>query len=191
MGEIILILGGARSGKSTCAEQIAASLGGDSVLFVATAEPIDDEIRERITRHRASRPTTWRTVEAPVDAAAALQAAYRGEHVVLLDCLTVLATNLLIRATGPYDDPFDAPDRDPFDETIEAQVLTEINALVAFARSTSVTLLIVSNEVGLGVVPPYDLGRAYRDLLGRANQAIAAEADRVVFMVAGLPLQVK
>ena len=110
---------------------------------------------------------------------------------VLLDCMTFLVANHLMDAAAPKDDPFDDPSADPFDVRIEADVVAEVDALVAYVRESEVEMLVVSNEVGLGVVPPYELGRAYRDILGRANQILARHADEVQLLVAGIPLKVK
>jgi len=207
MGRLTLILGGARSGKSTYAEKRAKELGVDSVLYVATSETKDDEMVERVEKHRADRPSAWGTVEASRNVAQALRQAhtvpvsYREDatlraagseaKVVLLDCMTFLVANHLMDAAAPEDDPFDNPSADPFDVQIEADVVAEVEALVAYVQETDVELLIVSNEVGLGVVPPYELGRAYRDILGRANQILARHADEVQLLVAGIPMKVK
>ena len=178
--QLILILGGARSGKSTHAEKLALELAGPDVLYVATAQAFDDEMRARIAAHRAERPAGWRTLEAPSLIAAPLAEAVGPARGVLLDCLTLLASNAML-ALG--DEPTARP--------AEAAVEVEVSALLAAYRAGSATWIVVSNEVGLGLVPPYPLGRAYRDALGRANQRLAAAADHVLFMVAGLPLTVK
>jgi adenosylcobinamide kinase/adenosylcobinamide-phosphate guanylyltransferase len=178
---LTLILGGARSGKSRYAEQLATAIGGD-VLFVATAEPNDDEMRHRIAVHRASRPVEWRTLEAASGVGPAIAAARPDPDVVLLDCLTLLANNVF-GATANDDEAARSAG--------EAALEGEIDALLAVSRGSKARWLLVSNEVGLGLVPPYPLGRAYRDALGRANQRLAAAADDVLFMVAGLPLVVK
>jgi adenosylcobinamide kinase/adenosylcobinamide-phosphate guanylyltransferase len=191
MGRLILILGGARSGKSTFAEQRAKELGGDHVLYVATSESKDEEMQERVTKHRAERPPGWGTLEAPRNVAHALRQASPDARVVLLDCMTFLVANHLMDAAAPKENPFDEPSANPFDPQIEAEVVTEVEALVAYVRETDVHLLVVSNEVGLGVVPPYELGRAYRDILGRANQILARHADEVQLLVASIPMKVK
>jgi adenosylcobinamide kinase/adenosylcobinamide-phosphate guanylyltransferase len=178
--EFILILGGARSGKSSYAQQMALNLGGPDVLFVATAEAYDDEMRVRIAAHQADRPAGWRTVEAPRRVAEQIAPATAGALVVLVDCLTLLASNALLSAAV-----------DATHQQAEAAVLAEVDGLLAACRASDATWIMVSNEVGLGLVPPYPLGRLYRDALGRANQRIAAAADRVIFMVAGLPMRVK
>ena len=178
--KLILILGGARSGKSSHAQQMALDLGGPDVLFVATAEAFDDEMRARIAAHRAERPAGWRTVETPTRVAAQVADATAGALVVLLDCLTLLVSNVLLSA---------GEDASP--QQVEAAVMAEVGGLLAACRSGEATWIMVSNEVGLGLVPPYPLGRLFRDVLGRANQHVAAAADQVWFMVAGLPMRVK
>lgn len=191
MGKLTLILGGARSGKSTFAERRAKELGGDGVLYVATSETKDEEMVQRVEKHRADRPSSWGTVEASRNVAQALRAERSGAKVVLLDCMTFLVANHLMDAAAPEEDPFDDPSADPFDAQIEADVVAEVEALVAYVQETDVEMLVVSNEVGLGVVPPYELGRAYRDILGRSNQILAHHADEVQLLVAGIPMRVK
>lgn len=180
MGRLTLILGGARSGKSSYAEAQAATTAG-AVLYVATAEAWDDEMRARIAAHRSQRPTHWRTVEAPRQTGAAIAAALTPDVTcVVVDCITLLASNVVLALPeGASDD----------DAT--AALMTEIDALLAVRAQSDADWLVVSNEVGLGIVPVYPLGRVFRDALGRANQRLAAAADRVLFMVAGLPMTVK
>jgi len=177
---LTLILGGARSGKSTYAEQQAAT-AGDRVLYVATAEAWDDEMRARIAAHRTQRPATWHTVEAPRAVGAAIQPALVADvQAVLVDCLTLLASNVIIGLPEGSDD-----------RVATAALNRELDALLDAYEQSEAAWFVVSNEVGLGIVPAYPLGRVYRDALGRANQRLAAIADRVIFMVAGLPMTVK
>jgi adenosylcobinamide kinase/adenosylcobinamide-phosphate guanylyltransferase len=192
MGRLILLLGGARSGKSGFAEARAKEIAGDRVLYVATAEAKDEEMRLRAEVHRATRPVAWLTLEAPRNVAQAIRQERNGQRVILLDCMTLLVSNLLLDAAGPEDDPFDDPSADPFDVKIETTVLAEVEELLAFVRETDdMDLFVVSNEVGMGLVPAYELGRAYRDILGRTNQVLARYADEVYLLVAGLPMKVK
>jgi adenosylcobinamide kinase/adenosylcobinamide-phosphate guanylyltransferase len=178
-GELTLILGGARSGKSRYAEQAAARLGG-RVLFVATAEAGDEEMQARIAAHRAARPAAWTTLEAPLAVGSAIESTGGDYAVVLLDCITLLANNVLLSLGEAVDEA-----------AAEAALNGEIDALLAAVRARPAHWLLISNEVGLGLVPPYPLGRVYRDALGRANQRLAAVANNVLFMVAGLPMVVK
>ncbi len=190
MGKLVLVLGGARSGKSTYAERRAEQSGG-AVLYVATSEPGDAEMADRIAHHQAGRPADWATVESARGVAEAIRAAGSDAPAVIVDCLTLLAANWLVAETGEYADPFDAPEHDPFDPAIEAALVREVEALADLAAERDGEMIVVSNEVGLGVVPPYELGRAYRDVLGRANQVMAARADEVLLLVAGIPMTVK
>ncbi len=179
MGDLILILGGARSGKSTFAQNLAQEIGGRSVVFVATAQAQDDEMRQRIARHRQERPEGWRTLEAQRHVGQAIRENDRGEQAILIDCMTLLVSNRLLEFENPF-----APE-------VEATVMDEAQELIDCAAQVTGTVIVVSNEVGMGLVPPYPLGRAYRDLLGKANQALAAAAGRVYLLVAGLPLMLK
>jgi adenosylcobinamide kinase/adenosylcobinamide-phosphate guanylyltransferase len=183
MGSLTLIIGGARSGKSRAAQELAARLAaGRPVAYIATAEAGDDEMRERIARHRQSRPANWMTIEEPRRVTEALRRCDTAA-VILIDCLTLYITNhLLDLPDGPYGhgDGWDV-------ERAEAAIVT----LIQVAQSVPADVIVVSNEVGLGLVPETPLGRVFRDVAGRANQAMAAAADRVVFMVAGLPSYLK
>jgi adenosylcobinamide kinase/adenosylcobinamide-phosphate guanylyltransferase len=175
---LTLILGGARSGKSSYAEQLAIELG-QRILYIATAEIGDAEMAERIAAHRAARPAAWQTLEAPRNVGLALAEMSTAPDALLLDCLTLLVSNILLTLEG-----------EPL-TTIEAAVQAEVEAVLAAQAQLNAPLIVVSNEVGLGLVPPYPLGRVFRDVLGRANQYLAARANRVIFMVAGLPMIVK
>lgn len=188
---LILILGGARSGKSAFAERLARN-SGRSVAFIATATAGDDEMRERIAHHRAARPASWHTLEEPLDLAGAVQQAGQLADVLLLDCITLWLNNLYAQTIGLHrheseEEQFRAIAR--VDET----ALQSIENLLAAARSLNQghALLIVTNEVGLGIVPPYPLGRIYRDTLGYVNQRLAQASDRVYLMVAGLGVDLK
>jgi adenosylcobinamide kinase/adenosylcobinamide-phosphate guanylyltransferase len=191
MGKLTLLLGGARSGKSSYAERRAKEVGGDNVLYVATSETKDDEMVERVIKHRSERSSAWVTIEAPRNIGQFIRQGRSAEKVILLDCITFLVANYLMEVAAPEDDPFDEPSSDPFDAQIEAEVVADIEDLITFVKETDVEMLVVSNEVGLGVVPPYELGRAYRDILGRANQILAKHADEVLLFVAGIPMKVK
>lgn len=168
-GRVILVLGGARSGKSRHALARAEALPGPHV-FVATAQAHDAEMRERIDRHRAERDARWTTVEAPLDLVEALDA-WRGRGAMLLvDCLTLWTSNLMLA------------DRD---------VGAATQALCEALAGHDGTVILVANEVGLGIVPENALVRRFRDEAGRMNQAVAAIADEVLFVAAGLPLRLK
>lgn len=178
MGKLTLILGGARSGKSMFAERLAG--GGDrQVLYIATAQGLDEEMTARIASHRQKRPSTWHTLEIPINVGRVLQSQPIQSDVVLLDCLTLLVSNQLMKASTDVDQP---------DEKLaKLLVQHEIDDLLTSIQAGQSEWIIVSNEVGMGLVPPYPLGRVYRDLLGWANQKLAVASDQVYFMVAGLP----
>ena len=171
MASSLFIVGGARSGKSRFA--LAGLPARGRVTFVATAEAGDGDMAARITRHQAERSPHWTTLQAPRDLVPRLSEAQRGADTVVVDCLTLWVANLMARGDG--------------DETI----LKEADALAALVGAPTAELRIVSNEVGLGVHPPTAEGRRFRDVLGFANQRVAAAAHRVVLLVAGLPLVLK
>ena len=175
---IHFVTGGARSGKSRFAEQLAERLGAaGGVAYIATAVACDDEMTERIALHRSRRPENWITIEAQNDGAAALSSA--GRSVVLLDCLTLLTSNLFLSAAEAGS------------EQARAAVLTEVDRLIEAAQRREGELVIVSNEVGYAVVPDTPYGRWFRDILGEANQRMASAAATVTLVVAGCSLQLK
>jgi len=177
---IVLITGGARSGKSRYAEELARTLGGDDVAVLATAESRDDEMARRIAEHRDTRPAARRTVEERLHVGAALEAI--SSSVVVLDCLTVLVSNVLL-SDG---------DAEPLDERgALARADETVERLLAAAARREGSLLVVTNEVGSGIVPEPPLARWFRDALGIANARIAAEADAGVLMASGLPVLLK
>jgi len=182
-GTYILFLGGARSGKSRAADA-AASRHGPRVLYVATAEARDAEMAARIDAHRANRPATWRTIEAPRNVGAAVRRALRdgGADAVLVDCVTILVSNLLL--DGLSDEDLDSID----EAAAQGRVDEELDELLAAIRESGLPWILVSNEVGSGIVPASPLGRVYRDLLGRANQRLTASAENAYLMVAGRAL---
>ncbi len=165
----LLVLGGARSGKSRFAQAQAEALPGQ-LVYVATAQALDTEMEDRIARHRADRGPRWRTVEAPLDLAGAIAAESRADCVLLVDCLTLWASNLML---GEEDIP------------------SAISGLIAAMATALDKIILVSNEVGLGVVPDNALARRFRDVAGEINQAVAARAERVIFVAAGLPVMLK
>jgi adenosylcobinamide kinase/adenosylcobinamide-phosphate guanylyltransferase len=176
--KLTLILGGARSGKSSYAQQMV-DRPPESVLYVATATAGDEEMAERIAAHQANRPVHWRTLEAPLKVGKVIQAAGPTRW-VLLDCMTLLANNVLFSLPEPVKEP-----------DYQSAMDGELDELLEAYQNSPAEWVLVSNEVGLGLVPEYPLGRLYRDVLGRSNQRLAQEADTVIFMVAGLPMQVK
>ena len=182
MKKITLILGGARSGKSRLAQEMASL--AKTVLFVATASAGDEDMRIRIAKHQAERPSHWRTLEAGLHVGDKIDIAFQDEELVLIDCMTLLISNVLCQYS---DDQLENQSA----ELLEQQVSTEIKELQECLQRLPASFIIVSNEVGLDIVPNNRLGRLYRDFLGRANQSLAACADEVLFMVAGIPLRIK
>lgn len=179
MGRLTLILGGARSGKSSYAQDLAEA-SGRSVTFLATAQALDEEMSARIRKHRAERPESWRTLEIPLGVAS--RALPLPSDLVILDCITLLVTNLLMQFVKD-----DLVDEAPFLQALHK----EIDELIAKISEQEQDWLVISNEVGLGLVPPYPMGRVYRDGLGWANQRLARAADKVILMVAGIPTVIK
>lgn len=183
MGAIVFITGGARSGKSRHAEQLAAETGG-AVVYVATMEPGDDELRGRIARHRQRRPAEWMTLEAPLDPAHALASA-PAEGTVLLDCLSLWVSNQLFADGDPANWETARWERYVDQCVVNARVVIEAQ------EERTGPLITVTNEVGLGIVPMDALSRYYRDALGLVNQAFAAAASEATLMVSGLPVRLK
>ena len=168
----ILVLGGCRSGKSSHALELAETMGPRRI-FVATCVPHDDEMRERVARHRQERSDAWKTLEVPVDLAGAIDVHGASADVILVDCLTLWLSNLLMES----------------DDT--AVIRRHIDELADAVRRTPGAVVLVSNEVGAGIVPENRLARLYRDLAGWTNQAMATACDRVVWTVAGIPVTIK
>ena len=179
MGKLTFILGGARSGKSSYAQCLAEE-SGKSVTFIATAQALDDEMSARIQQHRAERPIDWETLEVPLDIASHTQ--WIKSDVVILDCITLLISNLLMQFVK--DDLVD-------EASFKPAVQKEVEELIVEIHQRKLDWIIISNELGLGLVPPYQMGRVYRDWLGWANQRLAREADKVILMVAGIPIIIK
>jgi adenosylcobinamide kinase / adenosylcobinamide-phosphate guanylyltransferase len=169
--QITLVLGGAQSGKSYYAQQLASVF--EHVTFIATARRSDAEMRKKIARHRRERPVSWKTLEAPVHLDKAIRLQSQKADVLLIDCLTVYADNVAGTAKKR------SHAKDCLEDICDA------------IRASEASVIAVSNEVGSGIVPEYRSGRIYRDLLGQMNQKIAQIADRVVLMVAGVPVTIK
>ena len=182
LAHLVLVTGGMRSGKSRYAEERLKD--SRQVLYIATARCLDKEMERRIEHHRASRPAHWVTAEACRDLDEVLRQHPEGD--VLLDCVTNMVTNLMLDEEEDYD----ALSMDRI-EQIEAGIRGQMARLVEQARRQERTVILVSGEVGMSLVPVYRMGRVFTDILGRVNQYLAAPSDEVVFMVSGLPMQVK
>ncbi|OQY53314.1 MAG: bifunctional adenosylcobinamide kinase/adenosylcobinamide-phosphate guanylyltransferase [Desulfobacteraceae bacterium 4572_89] len=170
---ITLVIGGCRSGKSSFALDAANGIPGDKKIFLATSVPTDSEMDKRVVRHQKERGNNWQTIEEPVMIHGVIEKTSKTAHVILVDCLTLWTSNLLFRE---YD---------------EAQIMEATLLLIAALEKSSCPVFLVSNEVGYGIVPENSLARQFRDFAGLVNQKIAAAADRVVLIVAGIDLQIK
>ena len=172
MGHLLLVTGGTRSGKSRYAVE-RASLWGPRVLYVATCQPADAEMRERVRQHQAERPASWMTVEPGARVLQAIQEQGPEMDGILLDCLTLYVSSLLMSGSGEFE------------------VMQQVDDLCLALRQVGRPAVIVTNEVGWGVVPESSLGRLFRDAAGRANQVAARHAKEVVMLVCGLPVVIK
>jgi len=186
MGKAILITGGARSGKSSYAEKLAKELGS-SILYIATSIPFDEEMKNRVKKHRESRPSGWDTYEGYRNLGRVISEKGGEYNGILIDCITVMITNLLLEYPGI--------DRDNagFEDFIDAEkaIREELEALLKGIRKSEANVIMVTNELGSGIVPENLLGRAFRDIAGRMNQYIAGQCDEVFLTVCGLPLKLK
>lgn len=172
MGETILILGGARSGKSNYAVKLAKKSSG-KVAFIATCLPLDKEMEKRIRLHKEKRPSSWHTFEEPENLSNLLKRVDLKFSVIIIDCLTLLVSNLLLKGLDS--------------RSIEKR----IDKIIKIIKMRKHKTIIISNEVGLGIVPKNDLARKFRDLAGKINQMVVQKSDKVFFMVSGMPLIVK
>jgi len=184
MGYLIFITGGARSGKSTYAEKLARQTS-KPVVYIATAIAFDDGMKDRIARHKEQRPENWETIEQYKSFESMKEEpAFKNAEVVLFDCLTVMTTNNMLDFPVNYD----TCSMDQVAE-IEEAIKIEVETLLAVCKDK--TLIVVSNEVGLGLVPAYKLGSYFRDIAGRMNQLVASCADEAYFTVSGIPMKLK
>ena len=172
MGKITFILGGARSGKSRYALEIAKDNGG-RIAFIATCEPKDREMKKRAILHKETRPAHWKTFEEPLDPDLLLKKIDSKFDLVIIDCLTLLVSNLM------------------FARFNESAVINKVNKMLGVLKKNMSESIIVSNEVGLGIVPENKLGRSFRDTAGRVNQTVANKSNEVFFMISGIPWRVK
>jgi len=183
MAKIVLIIGGARSGKSRHALELARKKAA-KVLFVATAAALDEEMKQRIEEHKKARPAAWRTLEVQTDVGRKIQPELGNAQVVIIDCIALLVNNILSQHYSVNNHTKEL-------KVIEKAVDDEINGLIACFRQVGANFIVVSNEVGTGIVPTDKMSRLYRDLLGKANQMLAQHADEVLMMVAGIPIRLK
>ena len=177
-GTLTLVLGGVRSGKSRFAEELAIKLGGDDVLFVATAENRDGEMDHRIQKHKESRPKNWETIEQPLNVGQAILEREGSTRIILIDCLTILLSNVLCQDPDLVLSPKSI-------DQIHHRLMNEIDRIIEVVRGKRSHVIVVSGEVGLGIVPEHPLGRSFRDLLGWANQSLAKHANATYMMISG------
>jgi len=183
---MIYVTGGARSGKSQLAEEKVTALG-ETIAYIATAIPFDDGMKDRIKKHQMSRPETWLTIEMYKQFQSLRDLpAYHNADALIFDCITVMITNLMMDAGVD----FDALKMDEVN-AIEKHITDEVKILLKTVNEDQKHLVIVSNEVGMGLVPAYKMGSYFRDFQGRINQLLANEADEVYFAVSGLPMKLK
>lgn len=179
--KLTFIIGGARSGKSRYAERLAMQ-AQQPVLYVATGQGLDDEMRKRIAAHRQRRAADWQTLELSGQVGRNLRTEPPKVGVLILDCLTLLVSNVMLQSAGDVEHPDEVAAR--------AAVEAELTDLLEAMEAIPARWVVVSNEVGEGLVPPYPAGRLFRDLLGWANQRLAEKADEVFWMVAGIPVPI-
>ena len=177
---VILVTGGARSGKSMFAQSFFTET--DRVVYLATAEVYDEEMAQRVALHRSSRPASWRTAERPTELSGVIQ----GEEGCLLDCVTVLTSNIMFAHTAQYERiPKEAQ------EETEAEVERQLDTLINDANACGCRLVLVTNELGSGIVPEHHVSRVFRDIAGRVNQYLARRADEGYLCVSGIPVKIK
>lgn len=188
MAKITFVLGGARSGKSAFAEGLARKY--NDVVYIATAEAKDDEMRERVRIHRARRPLNWKTIESSYHVDGAVSGLNGTTGLVLIDCITLYITNMLLSdETNNFTVCAETPIVSPRQR--QQMILSEIHKLGQVCRESGYDVILISNEVGLSIVPDNALSREFRDIAGYANQILAGEANEVYFMVAGIAQRIK
>ncbi|KLO22302.1 bifunctional adenosylcobinamide kinase/adenosylcobinamide-phosphate guanylyltransferase [Marinitoga sp. 1155] len=186
MAKIIMVTGGARSGKSTFAQKIAKKFG-NNILYIATAIPFDDGMRDRIKKHKNARPKDWKTLEQFKNFDNLLNnEEFLISDTIIFECMTLMVSNLLLK----HNVDFDKIDYNKIDE-IEKEIFVEVEKLIKIIKIKEKNMIIVTNEVGMGIVPSYKLGNIFRDIAGRINQYLAKNSDEVYITISGIPLKLK
>lgn len=185
MGKLVFVTGGARSGKSTFAEEYVKKIS-DSVVYVATAIAFDDEMIHRIAKHREQRPKSWQTIEAYLDIPNKLSLLAPLVKTILLDCITVLINNVMMDKISDWDNITSENIKE-----IEKVVINEVQSLIDYTKSNDVTMVVVTNETGSGIVPLYHSSRVFRDVSGRANQLLATASNEAYLLISSLPVKLK
>jgi adenosylcobinamide kinase/adenosylcobinamide-phosphate guanylyltransferase len=171
--QIVFVIGGCRSGKSEYALDTAEQMPGDKKIFIATCRPQDDEMKQRIAQHQKQRSQIWTTVEEPVHLHESITRFSRNATVILVDCLTLWVTNIMLESRN------------------EKKIESHVSKLLHSLATADCPVILVSNEVGTGIVPENELARQFRDVIGQVNQAVAAAAEKVIWMVAGIAVTIK
>ena len=185
MSKVILVTGGARSGKSNFAEKLCKDQNNNTA-YIATSIPFDDEMKERVKKHKESRPQNWKTYEIYKDIYTIINDISKEHKTVILDCVTLLVNNLMFT----YGIDVDKATSKELDE-LENYIRDQIEKLLDAVKKTNLYFVIVSNEIGMGIVPANKLSRIYTDIIGRINQQIATHSDEVYFVVSGIPMKIK
>ena len=184
--KIVLVTGGARSGKSTFGEQYIAELA-ERIAYIATAIPFDEEMKSRILHHRDSRPQNWTTVEKYFEIDRILPSVAVDHDGIILDCVTLMVSNMMLEAP---DVDWSQPDPEKINEIQEA-ALSHARAIMDALRAAGLSGVLITNEIGMGIVPENPMARAFRDIAGRVNQTLAALSDEVWLLVSGIPVKIK
>ena len=185
MSKVILVTGGARSGKSSFAEQLCKDRNNNTA-YIATSIPFDDEMKDRVKKHKESRPQNWKTYEIYKDIYSIIEDISKFHKTVILDCVTLLVNNLMFT----HDIDIENATQDEINE-LEKYIKDQVNKLIEEIRKTELYFVAVTNELGMAVVPANKLSRVYTDIVGRINQQIAAQSDEVYFVVSSIPMKIK
>lgn len=185
MSKIILVTGGARSGKSNFAEKLCIDQN-NSTAYIATSIPFDDEMKDRVKKHKESRPQNWSTYEIYKDIYSIIKEISNNHETVILDCVTLLVNNLMFT----YDMDIDKANQEEINE-LEKYIKDQVKKLIEEIKKTNLYFVVVTNELGMAVVPANKLSRVYTDIVGRINQQIASQSDEVYFVVSGIPMKIK
>lgn len=185
MSKIVLVTGGARSGKSNFAEKLCIDQN-NSTAYIATSIPFDDEMKDRVKKHKESRPQNWNTYEIYKDIYSIIKEISNKHETVILDCVTLLVNNLMFT----YDMDIDKANQEEINE-LEKYIKDQVKKLIEEIKKTNLYFVVVTNELGMAVVPANKLSRVYTDIVGRINQQIASQSDEVYFVVSGIPMKIK
>lgn len=186
MGKLVLVTGGARSGKSSYAENIMREIQGE-ILYIATSIPFDDEMRDRVRKHRERRPENWHTYEGYKNLGSVFQKENINYSGILLDCVTIMVTNLLFEKSPEGIENLNQE----VINNIEREIIVEVEAFIKASEKSEAKIVLVTNEVGDGIVPENKLARIFRDIAGRVNQYIASRCNEVYLVVCGIPVKIK